>query len=245
MLGFFFDAIVVVAAFAAGAIASVSGFGIGSILTPIMVLMIDARVAVAAVAIPHLVGTATRLVMLRVRPSWPVVWSFGLASAAGALMGAAFQPLIGSQTLALVLGVVLVFVAISELAGLMRRLQFEGVAAAGAGVLSGLLGGLVGNQGGIRSAALLGFNLEKQVFVATATFIALMIDAVRLPIYLGYYPQHLSALRSLIMMASGAVLLGTFAGDRLLREIPESLFRPIVALILALLGASMIARGLG
>jgi hypothetical protein len=245
MLGAFFDAIVVVAAFAAGAIASVSGFGIGSILTPILVLMIDARIAIAAVAIPHLAGTAVRLVLLRVWPAWPVVWSFGLASAAGALMGAAFQPLFSSQTMALLLGVLLVFVAISELSGLMRRLRFEGVAAAGAGVLSGLLGGLVGNQGGIRSAALLGFNLEKEVFVATATFIALMIDAVRLPIYLGYYPQHLSALQSLILMASGAVVLGTFAGSRLLREIPESLFRPIVALILALLGASMIARGFG
>ena len=34
-----------------------------------------------------------------------------------------------------------------------------------AGALSGLLGGLVGNQGGIRSAALLGFNLSKANFV--------------------------------------------------------------------------------
>lgn len=245
MLGAFFDAMVVVAAFAAGAIASVSGFGIGSILTPILMLMIDARIAIAAVAIPHVVGTAMRLVILRVSPAWSVVWSFGVASGAGALMGAVIQPLFGGQALTLLFGMLLVFVAISELAGLMRRLRFEGAAGVGAGVMSGLLGGLVGNQGGIRSAALLGFNLEKEVFVATATFVALLIDAVRLPIYLGYYSEHLSALRSLIVLASGAVLLGTFVGNRLLREIPDSLFRPIVAMILALLGASMIARGLG
>jgi uncharacterized membrane protein YfcA len=246
MLGVFSDAIVVVAAFAAGAIASVSGFGIGSILTPILVLMIDTRVAIAAVTIPHLLGSGVRLVLLRVAPDWSVVWTFGMASAGGALLGAVIQPLVASQALALLLGVVLVVVAISELAGLMSRVRFEGPAAVGAGMMSGLLGGLVGNQGGVRSAALLGFNLEKkEVFVATATFVALMIDVVRLPIYLGYYAEHLSPLRTLIVLASGAVLLGTFVGNRLLRDMPDSLFRPIVALILALLGASMIARGLG
>ena len=36
---------------------------------------------------------------------------------------------------------------------------------------SGLLGGLVGNQGGIRSGALMAANMPRHVFVATATSI--------------------------------------------------------------------------
>ena len=244
MLGLAFDVAVVVAAFVAGVIASVSGFGIGSLLTPILALMIDARVAVAAVAIPHLLGTALRLILLRVAPAWSLVWSFGLASGAGALFGAVIQPAFGSSAVAMLLGLLLVFVAFSEWTGLLRRVRLDGNAALGAGGLSGLLGGLVGNQGGIRSAALLGFNLEKDVFVATAAVIALLIDVVRLPIYLGYYSEHLTKIRPLIMLSTLAVLGGTFAGSRLLREIPERLFRPVVALVLALLGASMIARAI-
>lgn len=56
------DALVVVVALVAGAIAAVTGFGIGSLLTPVLALQIDTRLAVAAVSIPHVVGTRAALV---------------------------------------------------------------------------------------------------------------------------------------------------------------------------------------
>lgn len=231
-----------VASIAAGAIASVSGFGIGSILTPTLALMIDTRVAVAAVAIPHFVGTAFRSLTLWTRPDWSVLLTFGAASAAGALLGAVVQPLTTSRSLEMLFGVLLLFVAIAEVSGLARYLRFEGLAAWIAGGVSGLLGGLVGNQGGIRSAALLGFNLKKETFVATATAIALVIDMVRLPVYFGYYSEHILARSRLIVFSTVGVLLGTVVGARFLREIPEQWFRPAVAFVLAMLGLSMLVR---
>ena len=39
------------------------------------------------------------------------------------------------------------------------------------GFVSAGFGGLVGNQGGIRSAAMLGFDLSKESFVATAVIV--------------------------------------------------------------------------
>ena len=98
MTGLAFDALVLIAAVAAGAIASVSGFGIGSLLTPALTLMVDTRVAIAAVAIPHLIGTALRFFTLRVAPDLVVLWTFGLASAAGALLGALIQPATTSRS---------------------------------------------------------------------------------------------------------------------------------------------------
>ena len=49
-----------VASVIAGSVASVSGFGIGSILTPTLSLWFDAALAVAAISIPHAIGTALR-----------------------------------------------------------------------------------------------------------------------------------------------------------------------------------------
>jgi uncharacterized membrane protein YfcA len=72
----------------AGAIASVAGFGVGSLLTPLVGLYIDIKVAVAVVSIPHLIGTALRYWMLHKHVDWRVLWSFGLTSAAGGLAGA-------------------------------------------------------------------------------------------------------------------------------------------------------------
>ena len=45
------------ASIAASMIAAVTGFGIGSLLTPVLALQVGTRLAVAAVAIPHFIGT--------------------------------------------------------------------------------------------------------------------------------------------------------------------------------------------
>src|SRR5574337_446417 len=46
--------------FRAGGIASVAGFGIGSLLTPLFALRVGTRLAVAAVSVPHVLATALR-----------------------------------------------------------------------------------------------------------------------------------------------------------------------------------------
>ena len=156
-----FDWAIFVVAIVAGAIASVTGFGIGSLLTPLLALQVDTRLAVAAVSIPHAIATALRLWMLQGQVDRRVLWSFGLTSAAGGLAGAALYGLASNRWLTLVFGLLLLLVAISEMTGMARRMRFHGAVAWVAGAASGLLGGLVGNQGGIRSAALLGFDLSK------------------------------------------------------------------------------------
>jgi hypothetical protein len=113
-----------------------------------------------------------------------------------------------------------------------------------AGAASGMLGGLVGNQGGIRSAALLGVELPKHAFVATATAVGLMVDGARVPVYLWYMAPELNELRGFIALAAVGVVAGTIVGNRLLTGIPERTFRRIVAVVLALLGAAMALQGL-
>jgi len=56
---------VFVTALVAGGVAAVSGFGIGSLLTPLLAVRYGTKLAVAIVSIPHLVGTTARFVGLR------------------------------------------------------------------------------------------------------------------------------------------------------------------------------------
>ena len=170
------------------------------------------------------------------------MWRFGLASAAGGLAGALLQSAIGGPLLMIVLAVLLLFVAASELTGLARRMHFTGATAWIAGVFSGLLGGLVGNQGGIRSAALLGFSMRRDVFVATATAIALFVDGARMPIYAITARQELWQTRRPMLIATIGVVAGTIIGARLLRSVPEAMFRKIVAIVLAILGVVLLVR---
>src|SRR5688500_11457380 len=83
-----FETAVLVVATLAGALAAVTGFGIVSLLTPLLALAVDTRVAVASISVPHVVATALRFWLLSGGVDRKVFWSFGLTSAAGGLMGA-------------------------------------------------------------------------------------------------------------------------------------------------------------
>ena len=238
-----FDAVLALAGLMAGSIASVAGFGIGSVLTPLLALRTDTRIAVAAVSIPHVLGTALRFSLLRGRVDRRIFLRFGIPSAAGGLLGALLHSAASSRALSVVFGCLLLFVAASEITGFMRRVRLGRGAAWAAGALSGAFGGLVGNQGGIRSAALLAFDLEKSAFVATATAVGLIVDAARMPVYVATAGQELLAMWRVIAVASAAVLAGTLIGSRLLVKVPDRLFRLVVAALLFSLGAWMLLNG--
>jgi uncharacterized membrane protein YfcA len=238
------EVLILVVSAIAGGIASVTGFGIGSLLTPVLALHLDTRLAVAAVSVPHVIGTACRFWLLSGSVDRRVFWSFGLTSAAGGLAGALLQGWATTRWLNIVFGLLLLFAALSEVAGLARRMRFRGSVAWIAGALSGLLGGLVGNQGGLRSAALLGFDLSKQSFVATATAIGLVVDGARMPIYLATQGRELAAIGTWIALAAVGVILGTLAGSRALARIPDVWFHRVLALVLTVLGGVMLWRGI-
>ena len=114
--------------------------------------------------------------------------------------------------------------------------------AAGSLGSDGRLGGLVGNQGGIRSAAMLGYDVPKEAFVATATAIALFVDAARLPVYLYTQGREISLNWPLVLIATVAVVTGTLLGKHLLVRMSQTVFRRLIALLLIGLGGYMAFR---
>ncbi len=233
------------AAVVAGAIAAISGFGIGSLLTPLLAARYGAKLAVAMVSVPHLVGTAARFFPLRRQVDRRIFLNFGVLSAAGGLLGALLNARAGSPALGMVFGCLLIFAGVSGLTGFVDRMHFGRTAAWAAGGLSGFFGGLVGNQGGIRSAALLGFDIRKEALVATATAIALIVDGARMPVYLAVESKGILGGWPLLTVATAGVLLGTFWGVRLLRRIEEKTFRRLLFGLIVALGAYMLVHSAG
>jgi uncharacterized membrane protein YfcA len=238
-----FALIVVALAVLAGALAAVTGFGIGSVLTPVLSLEVGAKVAVAAIAIPHAIGTAQRFWLLRAHVDRRILLTFGLTSAAGGLAGALVHTQASSRALAVAFGVAVVAAGMGELTGWTQRVHWNRSSAWVAGLASGLLGGLVGNQGGIRSAALLGFDVPRESFVATATAIGLLVDAARLPVYIVTQGADLAAIWPLIALATIGVVLGTSIGTRVLGTLPQRTFRRVIGAALVALGAFMLLAG--
>jgi uncharacterized membrane protein YfcA len=227
----------------AGAVAAVAGFGIGSVLTPLFAARYGTKLAVALVSIPHLAGTAVRFARLRQHVDRRVLLRFGVLSAIGGLLGALLNARADSPALTIVFGALLLFAGATSLFGLTERMHFGRKTAWFAGALSGIFGGMVGNQGGIRSAALFGFDIDKESFVATATATALIVDGARMPVYLFVQRDAIVAAWLPMTLALAGVLVGTIAGVRLLRRIPENVFRQAVAVLILALGIYMVARG--
>jgi hypothetical protein len=238
------DLLLLALAVVAGAVAAIAGFGIGSLLTPALGVASGIRLAVALVAIPHAVATAVRLWALRDAIDRRVLLSFGIASAVGGLVGALLQGAISSPALGIVLGVLMILAGLLELSGLGPRLRMPPGWAIVAGVASGAFGGLVGNQGGIRSAALLRFELGPRALVATATASAILVDAARLPVYLATSGAQMLERWPTIVLLTAGVVIGTLIGAPLLRRLPEPVFRRALALLLIGLGIALVA-GLG
>lgn len=237
-----FSIVISVVAALAGGIASIAGFGIGSLLTPLIASHYGIKTAVGAVAIPHLIATVLRFWRLRPHVERREFLGFGLVNAAGSLAGALIHVWVDNPILTAVLGILLVFAGLVGVLGYADRMRFGRITAWMAGILSGAFGGLVGNQGGIRSAAMLGLGLRGRAFVATATAIGLAVDAVRMPVY--FATESVEIFRAWPAIAAGVVgvVFGTVAGERVLRRIPEQLFRRVVSGILLAIGMYLLVN---
>ncbi len=195
--------VIAVAALAASLLTFFSGFGLATILTPVVALFLPIDLAVAATALVHLVNNVLKVALLGRRANPGIMRRFGLPAIAAAFLGAwllgrlasasgghsmATYPLILGRVasitwLGLVLGSLMIAFAALELSPRFARLTFPPTALPLGGLLSGFFGGLSGHQGALRSAFLVRAGLDKASLVATGAVISLGVDLVRLLTY--------------------------------------------------------------
>lgn len=227
-----------------GGTAAVVGFGIGSLLTPLLTTRLDPQLAVAVVALPHLIATAVRYLRLAPEVDRETVRRFGLWSAAGGLTGALVQSRLTGPALLATLGVLLLATSVAGMTGTFGGRQPSRAVALLLGLGSGFFGGLAGNQGGLRAAGLLGFDLPPRAFLATSTAVALVVDLVRTPIYLVRAGPTIWSLWIPIAVATLGCVIGTIWGERLLRLASPAAYRRLVAAGIGAVGVWLLARAI-
>ena len=227
-----------------GSTAAVIGFGIGSLLTPLLTLHLTPELAVAAVALPHLLATAVRYARHAAAVDRVTLVRFGLLSASGGLAGALLQAALSAPALLAALGVLLIVTGLAALTGNFGVRRPRPAVALGLGLLSGLFGGLAGNQGGLRAAGLLAFDLPPRAFLATSTAVALVVDLARTPVYLLRAGAELWPLAIPIGVAAAGCLVGTVWGERLLLRLSGAAYRRLVGAGVGLIGGWLLVRAL-
>ena len=243
--------IIGIAALLASALTLFSGFGLGTVLTPVFVLFFPVPLAVAATAIVHFANNLFKFGLLARQADWGVVIRFGLPAAVAALVGALLlnhfdrmAPLWvyqwGATTheitlLKVIMGLLMISFALLELWPRFQALAFPARYLPLGGLLSGFFGGLSGNQGPFRAAFLIKLGLSKEAFIATGVVLAIIVDMSRLLVYgSGFLADHFSRSQELVLPVAVGTLCafaGVMLGTRLLKKVTLRTVQLVVCLL--------------
>jgi uncharacterized membrane protein YfcA len=130
--------------------------------------------------------------------------------------------------------------AVLDFIPLLSKLSFGKVHFPIGGLLSGFFGGLSGHQGALRAAFLSKSGLKAEVFIATSVCLSLLIDAVRIPIYLSSESSSLNENSLNIILACLFAFAGSYFGKRLFVKRKIKNIRLLVAVFLLLMGIGML-----
>jgi uncharacterized protein len=252
----------VVALFVSG-LTLFSGFGLGTLLMPAFALFFPLPVAIAATAVVHLANNLFKTFLVGRKADWSVVFRFALPGAVAAVAGAALlnnlaqlPPVfqyhmlgrLNEATLVdIVVGGLIILFAVLDLLPRFSDITFDRKYLVIGGLLSGFSGGISGMQGALRSAFLIKAGMDKEGFVGTNTISAVIVDLARLLVYgIGFYRASFTAVADiggLVIAATFAAFVGSFAGARLLKKITLRTVQVVVGLMLIFVGMG-IATGL-
>jgi uncharacterized membrane protein YfcA len=253
--------VICIAAFLTAILTFFSGFGLGTILTPVFAIFFPVDIAIALTGVVHFANNLFKITLVGKSTDRAVLLRFGipaiLASFAGAwlLLRITDMPSLFSyhmwgkeyevMPVKLVIAVLLVIFSALEIAPSIQRIQFKRNKLALGGVLSGFFGGLTGIQGAIRSAFLIKSGLSKEAYIATGVVIASLVDFTRLSVYASRFREaNLHEHWILILAAISAAVLGAIIGNKLLRKVTLRFVQVLVAIMLFLiaivLGAGII-----
>lgn len=254
--------IVCLAALLASGLTLFSGFGLGTILTPVFALFFPVQAAVAMTALVHLANNLFKIGLVGRDADWRTVLRFGLPAALAALAGAgllsvfAGLPAIVAYEFAghayevtpvkAAIGTLIVGFALLELSPRFAALAFSPRWLSLGGVLSGFFGGLSGNQGALRSAFLIKAGLSKEAYVGTGAACTVLVDVVRLTVYGAAFHATGWSLPGgeggrLVAAATLAAFLGALLGKRLLAKVTVRTVKLVVAAMMVLIGGGLIA----
>jgi len=257
------DLIVIsLAALTASILTLFSGFGLGTLLMPVVAIFFPVEVAIAMTAIVHLANNLFKVALLGKHANREILFSFGLPAVLSAFAGAlvldalsGMSPILEYSLLnrqmqifpvKLSIGLLILGFVFLELSSRFSALALDRKYLPFGGIISGFFGGLSGHQGAFRSMFLLKAGLDKNTFVATGVMLAVMVDMSRLLVYgwdlAGRQQQEINWL--LVTAASLSAFTGAYLGKRFLHKLTIQSIQTVVSLLLVIISLGLISGAL-
>ncbi|MBW7870234.1 MAG: sulfite exporter TauE/SafE family protein [Flavobacteriia bacterium] len=248
--------IVSIVAFFVAILTFFSGFGLGTLLTPVFMIFFPTELAIALTGFVHFFNNIFKLFLVGRHADKSVLIRFGIPAVIGALIGAYLllnipdsKPLfvyeLAGRTFEVypvkfIISILLIVFASLDLIPYFNQIQFGKDKLPVGGFLSGFFGGLSGNQGALRSAFLIKAGLSKEAFIGTAVVVSTFVDFTRLGVYsTELVNTDLSGTLPLVISATLAGIAGSYLGNKLLKKITLRSLQIIVAVMLIILSVAL------
>lgn len=248
--------IICIAAFFTAILTFFSGFGLGTILTPVFMIFFPVDLAIALTGVVHFFNNIFKLVLVGRHADKHVLLRFGIPAVVAAIIGSwlllnitEWEPLftyqLGERLISVypmkfIVSVLLMIFATIDLIPYFNKLQFDKNKLPLGGALSGFFGGLSGNQGALRSAFLIKAGLSKEAFVGTAVVVSTFVDFTRLSVYATRFTTSgLTENLLLVASATASAIVGAYIGNKLLKKVTLRFIQVFVAVLLIFLSLAL------
>jgi len=245
--------IICIAALFASLLTFFSGFGLGTILTPVFAVFFPIEIAISLTAVIHLLNNIFKLFLVGITKERDIIFRFGIPSMIASFIGAwtlsklavngiIFEYSLGTLVLStspirFCIGLLIILFTLLELIPRFKSIHFDRKYLSIGGWISGYFGGLSGNQGALRSMFLIKSGLSKESFIATGVFIACMVDVARIPIYsTSFFNKNLWEYKWLLISTVISAFTGAYLGSILFKKITFAFLQIIVSIALILVG---------
>ncbi|MFD0863018.1 sulfite exporter TauE/SafE family protein [Sungkyunkwania multivorans] len=233
-----------------------SGFGLGTILTPVFMIFFPVELAIALTGVVHFLNNLFKIILVGRNANRKVLLKFGIPAVIAAFFGAwvllhipdakpLFSYMIFDRTFEVypvkfIISILLIIFASMDLIPYFRDLQFGEDKLPLGGALSGFFGGLSGNQGALRTAFLIKAGLSKEVFIGTAVVVSTFVDFTRLSVYASRFASSgLTDNLTLVICATLSAIAGAYIGNKLLKKVTLKFLQITVAIMLILISIAL------
>ncbi|QCD52610.1 sulfite exporter TauE/SafE family protein [Campylobacter sp. RM16192] len=246
--------IISLAAFTASLLTLFSGFGLGTLLMPVMAIFFPVDIAVAITAIVHFSNNIFKGALFARSINKDILLRFGVLAMIFSFIGALTLNALGSakilfnykildmnfqvDTIKFIIGFLILIFVFIDIMPQFKNIKFEPKFLPSGGILSEFFGGLSGHQGAFRSMFLIKCNMPKEQFVATGIFIAIMVDISRLIVY-GANFSNIDENLYLALIATVFAFIGSFFGAKLIKKVTIDFIKIIIFILLIFIALSM------
>ena len=211
--------LVAIGSFLAAALTVPAGFGLSTILTPLVLLLMGPHEAVAVVAVVHGAHNAGKFAALKESVDFEAFRRYGVWLVLGAILGAALQNEVPQKPLLALIGAFLVSLPLLSMSEGWTGYRIPEANDSLGGFGSGFMGGLTGHQGALRAMFLTRRLPDKMTYAATASVLALCVDLSRVPVYLLFRYDEMSQHAALTLVLVISALIGVRVGKTWLERL--------------------------